>query len=105
MVLVEFAPLQGFAGLAARKAALGGSPQGVSRRVGTIGTGGPGVASQWRIRHKLTLALGLVIANLAILLGGSLWGLFSNSATMQSIRRKVQEQGTAEIVRDYVRGM
>jgi signal transduction histidine kinase len=50
----------------------------------------------------LTLALGLVIANLAILLGGSLWGLISNSATMQSIHRKVKEQESAERVRDDV---
>jgi len=62
------------------------------------------VASQWRIRHKLMLALGLVLANLAILLGGSLWGLISNSATMQSIHHKVTDQNSAEIVRDYVVG-
>jgi signal transduction histidine kinase len=53
----------------------------------------------------LTLALGLVIANLAILLGGSLWGLISNSATMQSIHRKVKEQDSAEKVRDDVAGL
>ncbi len=63
------------------------------------------MASQWRIRHKLTLALGLVIANLAILLSGSLWGLISNSATMKSIHRKVEEQSSAEIVRQCVAGL
>ncbi|HEV8059242.1 MAG TPA: hypothetical protein VGP68_05195, partial [Gemmataceae bacterium] len=63
------------------------------------------MASQWRIRHKLTLALGLVIANLAILLSGCLWGLISNSATMKSIHRKVEEQSSAEIVRQCVAGL
>ncbi len=60
------------------------------------------MASQWRIRHKLTLALFLVVANLAILLGGSLWGLISNASTMKSIHRKVDEQGIAEEVRQRV---
>jgi two-component system, NtrC family, sensor kinase len=60
------------------------------------------VASQWRIRHKLTLGLGLMVANLAILLGGSLWGLISNSATMKSIQGKVEEQSAAETVRQKI---
>jgi two-component system, NtrC family, sensor kinase len=60
------------------------------------------VASQWKIRHKLTLALGLVIANLAILLGGSLWGLISYSATMKNIHRKGEEQAKAEYVREKI---
>ncbi len=60
------------------------------------------MASQWRIRHKLTLALGLVIANIAILLAGSLWGLVSYSGTMKRIHRKVEEQSAAEVVRQSI---
>jgi two-component system NtrC family sensor kinase len=60
------------------------------------------VASQWRIRHKLTLALFLVVANLAILLGGSLWGLISNASTMKNIDRKIEEQHIAEDVRQSI---
>src|SRR5690349_2204712 len=35
-----------------------------------------GVASQWRIRHKLMLGLGLVVAIMALLVGGTLRGLW-----------------------------
>jgi len=56
------------------------------------------VASQWRIRHKLLLGLALVMANMAMLLGGSLWGLLSYSSTMKSIDSKQDEQSKAEDV-------
>jgi signal transduction histidine kinase len=50
----------------------------------------------------LTLALGLVIANLAILLGGSLWGLNCYAQTMRNIGRKIEEQHFAEAVRQRI---
>jgi signal transduction histidine kinase len=54
------------------------------------------VASHWRIRHKLMLGLGLVVAIMALLLGGTLRGLWSNYVTMNSIRYKLAELVAAE---------
>ena len=51
---------------------------------------------------EIDAALGLVIANIAILLAGSLWGLVSYSGTMKRIHRKVEEQSAAEVVRQSV---
>jgi signal transduction histidine kinase len=49
------------------------------------------VSSHWRIRHKLMLGLGLVVVVMSLLLGGTLYGLWSNYVTMNSIRYKTAE--------------
>jgi signal transduction histidine kinase len=54
------------------------------------------VASRWRIRHKLILGLGLVVAIMALLLAGTLRGLYSYYLTINSIRSKLTELKAAE---------
>jgi two-component system NtrC family sensor kinase len=54
------------------------------------------VACRWRIRHKLLLGLGLVVAVLALLLAGTLQGLASNYATTKSIDSKLAELHEAQ---------
>ncbi len=49
------------------------------------------MAPRWRIRHKLLLGVGLVCCALALLLGGTLRGLWSYFLTMNSIRVKQAE--------------
>jgi signal transduction histidine kinase len=49
------------------------------------------LACQWRIKHKLLLGLGLVVGILALMVAGSLKGLASYRATMQSIDSKLYE--------------
>jgi len=46
------------------------------------------VASQWRIRHKLILGLGLVVAIMALQLAGTLKGLMSYQTTIRTIGGK-----------------
>ena len=41
------------------------------------------MASQWRIRHKLMLGLVLVVGIMALLLGGTLRGLWSYFGTVK----------------------
>jgi signal transduction histidine kinase len=60
------------------------------------------VASQWRIRHKLMLGLGLVVAIMALLLGGTLRGLWSYYVTVNSIRSKLAELKAAQDLREAV---
>jgi two-component system NtrC family sensor kinase len=50
------------------------------------------VAGQWRIRHKLMLGLGLVVAVMALLLGGTVWGLLSYRETTNLMESKFNEQ-------------
>jgi two-component system, NtrC family, sensor kinase len=54
------------------------------------------VAFRWRIRHKLMLGLGLVVAVIALLLGGTLYGLARFRTTMKSIDSKHAEWREAE---------
>lgn len=54
------------------------------------------MACHWRIRHKLLFGLGLVAGLIALLLGGTLYGLASYRATMKSIDSKVAELRAAE---------
>jgi two-component system NtrC family sensor kinase len=49
------------------------------------------VASRWRIRHKLLLGVALVVGVMALLLGGTLRGLWSYYLTTSSIRAKLHE--------------
>jgi signal transduction histidine kinase len=54
------------------------------------------VAPRWRIRHKLLLGVGLVCGVLALLLAGTLRGLWSYYLTMNSIRSKQAELKVAD---------
>jgi two-component system NtrC family sensor kinase len=54
------------------------------------------VPSRWRIRHKLLLGVALVIAVMALLLGGTLRGLWSYYVTTNNIRAKLHELSAAE---------
>jgi signal transduction histidine kinase len=58
------------------------------------------VARRWRIRHKLTLGLALVVGIMAFLLGGTLLGLLSYRSTMKSIDSKLSELKAAQALRD-----
>jgi signal transduction histidine kinase len=49
------------------------------------------VAFRWRIRHKLMLGLGLVVGIIALLLGGTLYGMASFRSNMKSIEGKLNE--------------
>jgi two-component system, NtrC family, sensor kinase len=49
------------------------------------------VAGAWRIRHKLMLGLGLVVAIMGLLLAGTVKGILSYRATMRTIGNKVDE--------------
>jgi signal transduction histidine kinase/uncharacterized protein YukE len=61
-----------------------------------------GVASQWRIRHKLMLGVGLVVCVMALQLAGTLVGLLSYSATMKSIDSKLLELDGAERLKEEI---
>jgi len=60
------------------------------------------VASQWRIRHKLMLGLALVVGIMALLLGGTLRGLWSYYTTINIIRCKQAELKHAEELKEAV---
>ena len=49
------------------------------------------MASRWRIRHKLLLGVGLVVAIMALLLCGTLYGLWAFYLTTNIIRAKQDE--------------
>src|SRR5205823_6494320 len=57
---------------------------------------------RWRIRHKLMLGLATAIAILAMLLAGTLNGLWSYYVTMKSIRSKLNELDRAEELKPAV---
>ncbi len=44
------------------------------------------MASRWRIRHKLMLGLGLVVATIVLLLGGTIFGMWSYYLDMKNLR-------------------
>jgi signal transduction histidine kinase len=54
------------------------------------------VPSRWRIRHKLLLGVALVVAVMALLLLGTLRGLWSYYVTTNTIRAKLHELSAAE---------
>jgi signal transduction histidine kinase len=60
------------------------------------------VTSRWRIRHKLLLGLGLVVALMALLVLGTLRGLWSYYVLMNNIRGRQAELKTAEQFRTDV---
>ncbi len=63
------------------------------------------MAYQWRIRHKLMLGLVLAAAIMALLLGGTMKGLFSYRATMRTVGSKLEELGYAVKLRSAVEGL
>ncbi len=60
------------------------------------------MASQWRIRHKLMLGLVLVVGTIALLLGGTLRGLYSYYLTNDEIRLSIAELAKANELRKAV---
>src|SRR5947209_2977836 len=54
------------------------------------------MARRWRIRYKLLLGLGLVLAAFALMLTGTVQGLLSYMATMQLMDSKLAELDDAE---------
>jgi two-component system NtrC family sensor kinase len=54
------------------------------------------VASRWRIRHKLMLGLGLVVATMVLLLGGTIFGVWSYYLDMKSLREWTAQLHQAE---------
>jgi two-component system NtrC family sensor kinase len=60
------------------------------------------VAARWRIRHKLMLGLGMFVGIMALLLLGTLRGLWSYYLTMNSIRSKLAELQAADQLKEAV---
>ena len=63
------------------------------------------MAFRWRIRHKLTLGLGLVIGIIALLLAGTVYGLQKFRVTLKSINNKHAELAEAETFIEKVSGL
>jgi len=61
------------------------------------------LTGSWRIGHKLMLGMGLVVAIMALLLGGTLYGLASYRAAMGTCVRKMEEMRYAETVKEEIR--
>src|SRR5262249_15818953 len=61
-----------------------------------------GMASRWRIRQKLMFGLGLVVVIMALLLAGTLRGLYSYYLATNSIRSKLAELNVAEEFRNEI---
>ena len=63
------------------------------------------MACNWRIRHKLMLGMGLVVALMALLLGGTLKGLSSYRVTMRTIDRKLEELKVAGHIKEAIHAL
>ena len=61
------------------------------------------MACTWRIRHKLMLGMTLVIAIMALLLGGTLHGLTSYRAVMATCESKLEELDKAVKLKEQIR--
>jgi signal transduction histidine kinase len=61
------------------------------------------VACTWRIRHKLILGMGLVVAIMALLLAGTLNGLSSYKTTMRVLNSKLAELEKADGLREAIK--
>ena len=57
------------------------------------------MARRWRIRHKLMLGLATAIGILALLVGGTLNGMWSYYVTMKSIKYKLDELEKADVLK------
>ncbi len=60
------------------------------------------MAWKWQIRHKLMIGLGLVVGIMSLLLGGTLKGLASYRATMNSMDSKIAELKSAQQLKQRV---
>jgi len=60
------------------------------------------VARPWRLRYKLGFGLALLVASVALLLGGSLYGLMSYVQTMDTTRQKLDEMQIVIQLRDEI---
>jgi signal transduction histidine kinase len=60
------------------------------------------LARRWRIRHKMTLGLALVVGIMALLLGGTLKGLLSYRWTMKTINSRLTELKSAQRLQECV---
>ncbi len=60
------------------------------------------MAAQWRIRHKLLLGLGLMLAVLCLVIGGTARGLWAYYVTVGAIRAKHEELKAAEEFKEAV---
>jgi signal transduction histidine kinase len=60
------------------------------------------VAARWRIRHKLLLGLGLMVAVMALVIGGTVRGLWGYYVTTGAIRAKHAELKAAEEFKEAV---
>jgi two-component system NtrC family sensor kinase len=60
------------------------------------------LACSWRIRHKLILGMSMVAAVMALLLGGTLYGLASYRAAMSTCVRKIDEIDLAQNVKGEI---
>jgi two-component system, NtrC family, sensor kinase len=60
------------------------------------------VAGNWRIRHKLMLGTALIVVVMALLLGGTLKGLFTFKDMMRTFDGKLPELRKAEILRRHI---
>ena len=56
----------------------------------------------WQLRHKLIFGLALVVASVALLLGGALLGLSSYFETMDTTQRKLDEMQIVVQLRDQI---
>ncbi len=63
------------------------------------------MAWKWRFRHKLLLGLGLVAAVMALLLAGTMKGLFAYRATMRTIENKLAEMNEIDKVQSEVKAL
>jgi two-component system NtrC family sensor kinase len=60
------------------------------------------VSRPWQLRHKLIFGLALVVASVALLLGGALLGLSSYFETMDTTQRKLDEMQIVVQLRDQI---
>lgn len=63
------------------------------------------MARPWRLRHKLVLGLALVVASIALLLGGAVFGLSSFVDASRTTSHKLTLMQVVVILRDHVHGM
>ncbi len=63
------------------------------------------MAGQWRIRHKLMLGLGLVVAVMTILLGGTIVGLLSYRNTTNLMESKVSELQRVQDFKEAIKAL
>lgn len=63
------------------------------------------MARPWRLRHKLVLGLMLVVASIALLLGGAVFGLSSFADASRTTSHKLTLMQVVVILRDHVHQM